>query len=393
MKSIKIKFLVLIIIVLIFIPFLGFAKDSEKKVDLLLFYGQGCPHCSATKNFLDILGAQYPELNIIEYEIYFNAENRELFQKMAEFFGTEIQGVPTLFIDEKIVVGFSDALARVLEQEVQRCIIEGCDSPKNKLEKELEEFDKEESVEIIGESSPTESPEKIEITKKITISAVLAAAAVDAINPCAFAVLIILLTTILSSGSKKRALLAGLVFTTSIFISYFLMGLGLYSAIQVASLTHTFYFVIAILAVLIGLFNLKDYLWYGKWFKMEVPDSWRPALQKLIKGITSIPGAFLIGFVISLFLLPCTSGPYIIILGLLAKTTTRSGAIFLLLLYNFIFVLPMLLITGAVFFGFTTTEEAEEWRQKKLRILHLIAGCIILLLGIGILIAIKLGML
>ena len=150
--------------------------------------------------------------------------------------------------------------------------------------------------------------------------------------------------------------------------------------------------IVAALAILIGLFNLKDYLWYGKWFTMEVPLSWRPALQKLIKGVTSVPGAFLIGFVVSLFLLPCTSGPYIVILGLLAKAAARNYAISLLLLYNFIFVLPMLLITLAIYFGFTTTEKAEEWRQKRLKVLHLIAGIIILLLGIGMFVAVGLGM-
>jgi len=84
-------------------------------------------------------------------------------------------------------------------------------------------------------------------------------------------------------------------------------------------------------------------------------------MKTLIRGVTSVPGAFLIGFAVSLFLLPCTSGPYIVILGLLAHATEWGYAMALLVLYNFIFVLPMLIITGAIYFGFTTTEKAEEW--------------------------------
>jgi len=114
-------------------------------------------------------------------------------------------------------------------------------------------------------------------------------------------------------------------------------------------------------------------------------------MKTLIRGVTSVPGAFLIGFAVSLFLLPCTSGPYIVILGLLAHATEWGYAMALLVLYNFIFVLPMLIITGAIYFGFTTTEKAEEWRKGKLKILHLIAGIIILLLGIGMLSVIALG--
>ena len=124
---------------------------------------------------------------------------------------------------------------------------------------------------------------------------------------------------------------------------------------------------------------------------MEVPMSWRPKLKAMIKGVTSVPGAFLIGFAVSLFLLPCTSGPYIVILGLLAHTATKSYAIALLAFYNLIFVSPMVLITCAVYFGLTTTEKAEEWRTKRIKTLHLIAGLIILGLGVMMIGALMLG--
>ena len=225
----------------------------------------------------------------------------------------------------------------------------------------------------------------------LTLGAVVSAALVDAINPCAFAVLIILLSTIAACHNRRKALYAGLAFSASIYFSYLLMGLGLLCAINAGGFTKGFYLIVAVLAIFIGLFNLKDYLWYGKWFRMEVPMSWRPRMKALLKSVTSVPGAFLIGFLISLFLLPCTSGPYLVILGLLSNVATKQVGFLLLLLYNFIFILPMLGITLGVYFGFTTTEKTEEWRIRKLKVLHLIAGFIILLLGIGMLIAYFLG--
>ena len=364
---------------------ISFAQE-ENTVNVHMFYGKGCAHCERMHVFLEDMQEKYPLLNINEYETYFDQENRELFQKMADSFETEIEGVPTLFIDDKVIVGFSTSLGESIENEIKACIEQDCGDPINKVRTE-------ETIEVIGESSPAENPDIIQFKKTVTIPAVILAAAVDAINPCAFAVLIILLTTILATGIKRRALFAGIAFTASIYISYFLMGIGLYSAIQAAGFSRTFYVIVAVLAIIVGLFNLKDYLWYGKWFIMEVPMSWRPKMKSLIKGVTSVPGAFLIGFVVSLFLLPCTSGPYIVILGLLAETATKNTAFLLLLLYNFIFVLPMLLITFAVYFGFTTTEQAEAWRTKKLKVLHLIAGIIILLLGVGMFAAMWLGML
>lgn len=219
----------------------------------------------------------------------------------------------------------------------------------------------------------------------ITLPAVIGAAAADSINPCEFAVLIILMATVLKSGSRRRALAAGLVFTAVVYCVYFLMGLGLMTAIAAAGITKNFYLIVAILAILIGLFNVKDYFWYGKWFIMEVPPSWRPAMKKVVRSVTSVPGAALAGLLVSFFLLPCTSGPYIVILGLLADTATRLQAIPLLLLYNLIFVLPMLIITLAVYRGLATPGQLEEKRLKRIKQVHLITGLIMIALGVWML--------
>ncbi len=391
----RLFFAIFLLSTLYFLPL----NTQAATVDLYFFYGQGCPHCAKMEVFLDEMEAKYPNLEVMRYETYFNEENRNLFFEMANEFGVEVGGVPTSFIDGKVFTGFSDSIAELVEAEIVR--LQNLDEKTGSepataltelVQPKQEEEEEEKTVSITTESSPSANPAHTELLEQITVPAVLSAAAVDAINPCAFAVLIILMTTILASKSRRRSLAAGLAFSASIFISYLLMGIGLYSAIAVSGLGHTFYVIVAILAILLGLFNLKDSLWYGKWFVMEVPMSWRPKLKSIIRGVTSIPGAFLIGFVVSLFLLPCTSGPYIVILGLLSSVTTRNTAFLYLVLYNLIFILPMILITLAIFFGITTTEKAEAWRQGRLKTLHLIAGLILLLLGIGMFVAIGLGM-
>jgi len=355
-------------------------------VEIYYFYGKGCPHCAQMKPFLEGLAEEKPIL-LKEFEVYFDQENLAFFEEVSKAYGTEISGVPTTFLDDKVIVGYSPALETSLLQEIERCIEEGCVSPSEKLE----QANGKDVTQITGDSSPSEDPEKTELQKKLTFPAVLSAAAVDAINPCAFAVFVILLSTVLVSGNKRRALGSGIAFTFAIYISYFLMGIGLYTALASSGITKIIFIIAASLAIILGLFNLKDYLWYGRWFVMEVPQKWRPAMQRLIKGVTSVPGAFLIGFVVSLFLLPCTSGPYIVILGLLSETTTKNTAVLWLLLYNFIFVLPMIAITGIVYFGLSTPEKLNELRVKRIKTLHLITGAILLLLGIGMFIAMHLG--
>ena len=131
MKKIILILMLLILIAPVISNAVEQGKDNE--VVLFMFYGQGCPHCGKMELFLKGLEEKYPTLKVERYEVYNNQENRELFQKIAEAFNTEIKGVPTVFIDGKVIVGFSNALGESVENEVKRCVEVGCKSPIDKL--------------------------------------------------------------------------------------------------------------------------------------------------------------------------------------------------------------------------------------------------------------------
>lgn len=211
----------------------------------------------------------------------------------------------------------------------------------------------------------------------------------DSINPCAFAVMFILLSAILrKQWGKKQVLFAGFLFILSIFISYMAMGLGLYKAL--ATTDNTFYLKVIVwtIWVIVWLANLKDYFWYWKWwFKIEVPEAWRPTMFKLIKSVVSPWWAFFIGFLVSLFLLPCTSGPYITILWYLASESTDIhlwGYIYILI-YNIIFIIPMVIIAIIIAFGYKNVSELREYKELNVEKLHLISWIVMLVLWIYIL--------
>jgi len=226
------------------------------------------------------------------------------------------------------------------------------------------------------------------LSLNLTPWAVACGAALDAINPCEFAILILLMASLLlNEEDRKRALYTGLSFISAIFVAYFLMGVGLMEFLRAYTLgiSQYFYNFIGILAIFLGLLNIKDYFWYGGGgFLMEVPQSWRPKMKSLILKITTPLGAFFTGLIVSLFLLPCTSGPYVVILGMLASKTTVAKALVYLLFYNLIFIAPMLAIVFSIYWGLSP-EKAEAWRKEKLRLLHLIAGVILIALGVVIL--------
>lgn len=359
---------------------LGFCVTAYG-TQLVLFYEDGCPHCSRIESFLTQIEPKYPQLEIVRYEIH-DPSTHDLLDRLLSAYGAKLGSVPIIFVGQVAMVadtfyGLSKspttlsgrAAEMQLEQVISQAIAADAPSPLAKAEN------------ATGRG----------LTAKLTFPAVILAAAADSVNPCTFAVLVLLLGTLLVAGKKGKVLKAGLAFIAAIYISYFLMGVGIFSAIQAAGVQRPFILAVSGLAILLGLWNTKDYFAYGKWFSIEVPKRWRPLVNRITSSVVSVPGAFAVGVLDSLFLLPCSSGPYIAILALLSKTTTRSHGIALLLFYNLIFILPLLIITLAVNFGYTTTARAERWRSVRLGKLHLISGIIMLLLGVGMIVAVQLG--
>jgi cytochrome c biogenesis protein CcdA len=214
----------------------------------------------------------------------------------------------------------------------------------------------------------------------ITIYLVIGSAIVDSINPCAIAVLVFLIMYLITMKDRRKMLTIGLVYISSIFLIYFLAGLGLLSFIQSVHLTKFFYNFTAVLAILFGLWNLKDVFFEGKGISLAIPESKKPLLQKYIKKAT-LPAAMTLGLLVALFELPCTGGVYLAILSLLTKEHTFNAAILYLLLYNFVFVLPLLGILLLSYFGLSP-EKIEYWRREKRKVMRLAIGLLLISLGI-----------
>jgi len=351
---------------------------------LVFFHEIGCTHCASADAFLASIQPDYPELEILHYEIG-ESESLELLAGLLVAYGVKQDSVPMIFIGDVAWIGGTffglyeepytvsgRAADMTLEIAIQRAIEAEAMSPLDRIE--------ETDTSTLAEG--------------LTIPAIIIAAAIDSVNPCTFAVLVLLLGTLIvaqRNGKKGLVLKAGLAFTIAIYISYFLLGIGVFTAIQAAGVQKPFIIVVSSLAILLGLWNMKDFFAYGKWFSIEVPKRWRPMVKKLTSSVVSIPGAFFVGVLDSLFLLPCSSGPYIAILALLSKNSSKVEGLWYLALYNLIFILPLLLITFAVHFGYTTTARAERWRSARLGKLHLLSGILMLLLGAGMLTAVLMG--
>lgn len=365
MKLIK-KFFSIAIVLGTLYSVLGTAWASAQ--DYILFYGNGCPHCKKVEDFLE-KNKITEKFNIVQKDVFYNKNNlkeMEGYMKKHDLKYEEI-GVPFLIINSWESCNYVNGDQSIIEY----------------FQKKIDQKEKE-SCEDTTFTGATVA--EIGLRQRLSFFGIMLPAAIsDSINPCEFAVMLLLLGGILAkTKSRRKAIFAWLLFSLAVFVSYFLMWLGLFSAL--ASSANTFYLKLAvwILGILVGLANLKDVFRYGKWFVMEVPFSRRPRMADLIDRATSPIGAFVIGLLVSLFLLPCTSGPYFTILGYLAsesKNLHLRGYIYLFI-YNIFFILPMLAIALVVGLGYKSVEELAKIKHKNTKLIHLIVG--LLMLGLWI---------
>jgi len=227
--------------------------------------------------------------------------------------------------------------------------------------------------------------------RNISILKVTGLAFTDSINPCALSVLLMMLIAVTTYHPKdrKQILWSGLAFITAVFVTYFIYGLLIVKAFDIlqsfSNIRLYLYKGLATGAIILGLLELKDFFFYKPGgIGTEMPLFLRPKVQNILAKITSPLGAFGLGMFVTLFLLPCTIGPYIILGGMLSFGEFFQS-IPILSLYNFIFVLPMIVIVFLLFFGSKDIKQISSWREKNIRVIHLIIGLVFLLLGIAML--------
>ncbi len=350
---------------------------QEDSICIVYFYGDGCSKCAEIKPFLEEVEEKYGnKIHITKYEVYHNLKNYQLYNKYCSIQNIPIneRGIPLLAVGNNFLMGVNQ-----IEDSLESKIVEMLNSGDKTcpLEGEI-------GCHLIDYNQTDTSPVIPDLKEKITLLLIIITGLIDVIYPCAFTVLIFLLAFLLSVSNKKRRMLkAGIVYIFAVYVTYFLAGLGLLSIIQVSGLSRIIVKVAASLAILAGIINVKDYFWYGKGFSLKIPESRKRIIENLIKK-ANIPAALVLGFLVSMFELPCTGGVYLAILAMMANSVARIEAVGYLLLYNLMFILPLIVILIAIYFGMKA-EHIENWRKSKRNLMKLILGLLLLGLGLGLL--------
>lgn len=174
----------------------------------------------------------------------------------------------------------------------------------------------------------------------------------------------------------------GAVYIIVVYITYLLAGLGLiWFQSFLINMGFSFYLglVVGIILLVFGVLEIKDFFWYGKGYSLSIPARYTGIIKNRIAKVSSA-GAIILGFFVSLVELPCTGGPYLAITSILASSFNIL-AFYYLVLYNFIFVLPLIIIVALAALG-TKHEKMKDWKESQKKWMRLFAGILLIAFGL-----------
>ena len=349
-------------------------KPSEKafSVDLAYFFQKGCPKCDRANYLLKYLRKKYPHLHINEIDLT-TSDGKRLNETLSNRVNLPQEKrliAPSIFIG-------NDYLP---PEEVTE----------SKIEALIQKYEKVEAKSALkvekGEMKKAEES-MVERFRSIGILTIVSAGLFEGMNPCAFATLIFFISYLTMVGRKRREIFwVGMGFSATGFVTHLLLGVGILSFIQHLSFLLPFsriiYFVTFLFALFLGAFSLYDYLQLkrGRPSKMtlQVPNFLKKKIHQIIRtrsgdlekqgrgqSLRLLLTAVVIGFIVTLLQSTCTSQVYLpTILFVTNIPSLRGSAVSYLVLYNLVYIIPLLIIFGIAYWG-VTSEQMAFFLQKR----------------------------
>ncbi|MGV8161783.1 MAG: hypothetical protein ACP5N2_00440 [Candidatus Nanoarchaeia archaeon] len=383
-KKQKLAILAMLIVVLAFSFQIVSAQEQGSNLQettVYFFWGDGCPHCANQEPFMKELESKYSQLNIIYLETWHNQTNALLLKELLDAHNIKAGGVPATFIGtNEPFIGYGSAITtgKEIEKEIQVCLVDGCDDPLKVLEDAPELSNSSEiTIPVIGKINP----EAVSLPLFTIIIAGL-----DSFNPCAFFVLLFLLSILVYAGSRKRMLIVGGVFIFFSGLIYFLFMAAWLNIFLWTGEILWITLVAGILAVIIALVNIKDFFFFKKGISLSIPDSAKPKLFQRMRGLIKessiwslLLGTVVLAIVANTYELLCTAGfPMVFTRMLTLNNLSHTSYYMYLVLYNLIYIIPLAIIVGV----FTYTLGSRKLSEYEGRMLKLMSGMMMFFLGL-----------
>jgi len=383
-----------VLISLFFLSSISFAQNRVFKKDvphLLFFYSPTCHACHQTiQEVMPQIENEFVDRISIEYLDITDINNYKLMLAIKEQYNCKETGVPTVFIEGNILVGYTK-----IKNELRKIIIDVLNK---------------------GHLGSHFKPSTIDLVSRFlsfSILTIIGAGLVDGINPCAFTVIVFFISFLAVQGYRRKEMeIVGLSFIFAVFLTYVLIGVGifhfLYSLRHFYLISKILYYAIAGLCFILAGFSLYDLWLFKKTDKFEgmtlqLPQRIKNTIHYIIglyyrkkgksntqetTGEKRISGmvftAFITGFLVSLLEAVCTGQLYLpTITFMLKNPQLKVKAFIYLVLYNFMFVIPLFLVLLFALLG-TTSEKFSSFMKRHFIVIKLFMAGLFIILGLFI---------
>jgi len=351
-------------------------------VALAYFYQVGCIECDRVSYDLVYLEQKYPNLQVEAFDL---KERMSLNEALCERYGVPVQSrltAPAIFVGDDYLIG----------QEINT----------ESLQELIEKYSQEESgvpwKEIGEEQGAGDSI--IERFRSFTLLTVLGAGLLDGVNPCAFTTIIFFISYLALMGRKGReVLLVGASFIAAVFLTYLLVGLGVLGFVQslgaIKFFSRVIYLLAALLCFLLVALSLYDLykIRQGRIedMSLKLPQALQRRVHQTIRERRKMSGfisaTFVTGFFVSLLELACTGQVYLpTIIFVTGVPELRGHAVAYLVLYNLMFILPLVIIFLLTFYG-TTSKQLTVFFRAQAGAVKLLTALLFAILGVWLILA------
>jgi hypothetical protein len=329
-------------------------------VYIAYFHSPGCSECERVSYDLSYLEQKYPNLEVRKFDINTCAPLDDAMSERAGVPPEQRLLTPAVFVGDEYLVGDEITLER-LEEVIQNHSQVGCVPPWEGLEEE----------------SPVAINRIIQRFKSFSFVAVLGAGLLDGMNPCAFTTIIFLVSYLAAMERKGREiLLVGCAFAGAVFLAYLLVGAGVLEFVRslgvMQTLSRVVYLGTGLFCLVLAVGALYDLykIRKGKQEEMalKLPDFLRRRVHRAIRegaGVRNyVWAAFVTGFLVSLLEFACTGQVYLpTIIFVTGVPELRANAFLYLVLYNVMFIVPLVIIFLLVYYGTTSFQLAGFMRR------------------------------
>ncbi len=345
------------------------AAAAADAVDLHVFWSETCPHCLQARPAVAGIAAERPWLRVHEHEIG-APENARLYVEQAGALGRRAQYVPAFLFCGEMHVGFGPETPALLSARLDACRA-GAAGRTAPL-----------TLPILGEVGPE--------TASLPLLTV-ALAGLDAFNPCAFFVLLFLLSVIAHTRDRGRMLLVGGIFVLCSGLVYFAFMAAWLNLFLVTRHIGAVTAAAGAVALAMGALNVKDYFLWGRGPSLSIPTAARPRLVERMRRLSNaaglpatIAGTLVLAVGANGYELLCTAGFPMVFTRLLSLHALGPGEQLLYLaFYNLVYVLPL----AAIVVAFALALRQRKLTEAQGRTLKLLAGTMLAGLGAALLLA------